>query len=77
MAPGLQRAKHPVGIATAKADPLHLPMPVVARAMPLGIEGDHLERFRSLAIGEEQQLDPGRQRRYHRKIDASGGGGGP
>jgi hypothetical protein len=38
--------------------------------MQLGIEGNHLERFRGLAIGEEQQLDPGRQGGHHRKIDA-------
>jgi len=45
--------------------------------MQLGVEGGHLERFRGLAIGEEQQLDPGRLGRHHRKVDAKGGGGGP
>ena len=77
VATGLQRAKHPVGVATAEADAPHLHVPVVTGAMQLGIEGDHLDRFRCLAIGEQQQLDPGRQGRHHRKVDAGGGGGGP
>ena len=61
VAAGLQRAEHPIGVATPDADPFDLHMPVLAGAVVLAIEIHHLHRFRRAAVGEQQQLHPGGQ----------------
>ena len=73
MAPGLQRTEHPVGVAAADADPFHLHMPVVAGAV-LAVQLHHLQRFRGIAVLEQQQLHPGGQRRGQGEIDPMGRG---
>ena len=75
MAAGLQRTKHPVAIAAAVAHTQHLHMPMVPGAVA-GIQLNDLLGLAGGARGEYQQLHPGRQGRYHRKVDARFGDAG-
>ena len=72
VAAALQGAEHPVAVAAAQADPLHLHMPVVAGTVP-PVQLDHLLGFSGAPIGEEQQLHPGGQGGHHREIHTGRG----
>ena len=76
VAAALQRTEGPIAVATADADPFHLHMPMVAGAV-LQIQLNHLLRFAGLAMGEQQQVQPGGQGGDDREVDAGGGGRGP
>ena len=61
---------HPVAVAAAKANSLHLNVPVITAAV-LGVELNDLIRFAGAAAGVQKQLHLGGLRCGHRKVHAA------
>ena len=76
MIPRLQGTEHPVAIAGADADSLHLHMPVIPGPV-LPLQGHDRFGFLGLAVGEQQQLHPRGQGGHDREVHPPRGHGCP